>query len=424
MKLKRGDDMKKIGNRFITILRYLCLLIVIASGLIAIVGSGGGGDNMIPPFTVENGIAVGDLNGDGNLDIALATTFIAGPPPHQGYVYIYPQDDLNPGIFFSPSRYTVGSDPWEIEIADVDNDGMNDIVVANTNSDNISVLFQDISQPGIFTKATNYACGKSPYSAVIGDLNGDGMPDIVTTSSTDKDRSVSIFFQDPDTPRSFPQTINLSTGHSASSVAIGDLNQDGLVDIAVDGSNSVFVFFQNSLLPGEFLPAVSFATGESSVMVAIHDLNGDGFNDLAVANAGSSYDGTNASVSVLLQDIDQPGSFLPSVNYSTANGARKVIIEDLNDDNNPDLAVATVVYQHQGPGAVSVLLQNTDSPGTFFAASNYYAGFTPDFIDGGDLNGDGKTDIAIGEGPCILFQDPSKPGTFLTLSIVGDFFDD
>ncbi|MCW9065542.1 MAG: VCBS repeat-containing protein [Ignavibacteriaceae bacterium] len=412
--------MKKVRHVFINSFRYFCLIVVIALGLIAIVGSGG---YEILPFTVEDGIAVGDLNGDGNSDLVLASTYIEGPPPHPGNVYVYLQDSLNPGTFLIPSKYSVGSDPWEIEIADVDKDGMNDIVVANTNSNNVSVLFQDSYRPGIFVKATNYACGKSPYSAVIGDLNGDNMPDIVTTSASDKDRSVSILFQDPDNPRSFPQTINLSTGPGASSVAVGDLNQDGLVDIAVDGSSSVFVLFQNSLLPGEFLPAVSFPTGERSVMVAIHDLNGDGFNDLAVANAGSSYDGTNASVSVLLQDIDLPGSFLPSVNYSTANGARKVIIEDLNGDNSPDLAVATVVYQHQGPGAVSVLLQNTNLPGTFFAASHYYAGFTPDFIAGGDLDGDEKNDIAVGEGPCILFQDPDKPGTFLPLSIVGDFFD-
>ena len=387
-------------------------------------GGGGGGDDIIPSFTLEDGVALDDLNGDGNLDIVLATTFIAGPPPHQGNVYIYLQDNLNPGTFFKPSKYTVGSDPWEIGIADVDNDGMNDIVVANTNSDNISVLFQDPFLPGIFTKATNYACGKSPHSAVIGDLNGDDMPDIVTTSSGDKNRSVSILFQDPDSPRSFPQIINISTGSGASSVAIGDLNQDGFIDIAVDGSNNVFVIFQNSFLPGEFLPAVSFATGETSVMVAIHDLNGDGFNDLVVANAGSSYDGTNASVSVLLQNPELPGSFLSAVNYSTANGARKVIIEDFNEDNSPDLAVASVVYQHQGPGGVSVLLQNTNLPGTFFAASHYYAGFTPNFIAGGDLDGDEKNDIAVNEGPCVLFQDPDKPGKFLPLSIVGDFFDD
>lgn len=416
--------MKKVRHEFINSFRYFCLIVVIALGLIAIVGSGGGEGDIIPPFTSEDGIAVGDLNGDGNSDLVLATTYLAGPPPHQGYVYIYLQDNLNPGSFFSPSRYTVGSDPWEIKIADVDNDGMNDIVVANHDSNNVSVLFQDPYRPGIFIKATNYACGKSPYSAVIGDLNGDNMPDIVTTSASDKDRSVSILFQDPDTPRSFSQLINMSTGSGASSVAIGDLNQDGFIDIAVDGSNTVFVIFQNSLLPGEFLPAVSFATGERSVMVTIHDLNGDGFNDLAVANAGSSYDGTNASVSVLLQDPDLPGNFLSAVNYSTADGARKVIIEDLNEDNSPDLAVATVVYQHQGPGAVSVLLQNTNLPGTFFAASHYYAGFTPNFIAGGDLDGDGKNDIAVNEGPSILFQDPDKPGTFLPLSIVGDFFDD
>ena len=97
-------------------------------------------------------------------------------------------------------------------------------------------------------------------------------------------------------------------------------------------------------------------------------------------------------------------------------------INDLNEDNRPDLALGTVVYQRQNPGAVSVLLQNASLPGTFFAASNYYAGFTPNFIATGDLNEDGKIDIAICEGPSILFQDPESAGTFLPLTIVGDLF--
>ena len=104
---------------------------------------------------------------------------------------------------------------------------------------------------------------------------------------------------------------------------------------------------------------------------------------------------------------------------STASRPHKVIIEDLNGDTYLDLDLTNWILPS---GVVSVLLQDSSSPGTFFSAGSYFAGFQPLFIAANDLNGDGLSDIAVSEGPSILFQDPNTPGTFLSIYIIGDFF--
>lgn len=412
--------------RPLTCLRWILLAGVLISGLATIIGTGGGGGGGgIDSFTLENDIAGADLNGDGRLDLALAATYIADEPPHPGYVYIYHQDPQKAGIFFPASRYGVGNDPWGTAIADINGDGSHDVVTANTRSDSISILFQDPLSPGTFIPAVSLSCGQSPYGVAAGLLNGDDRPDIVTANN-DRRASVSILLQNPvpDPVGGFLPARYYSTGEAAESVAIGDLNGDGLMDIAVDGAATVFVMFQNRLSPGEFLPPVSLAAGERPCWVTICDLDGDGFNDLSVANAGSSESGANASVSVLIQDRDDPGAFVLESNYETPDGARKLVAEDLNSDGRPDLAVAAVSYQSDSPGSVSALFQDADSPGRFMPAENNYAGFTPNFITIGDFNQDGEADIATNEGPSILFQDPNNAGVFLPVAIIGDFFDD
>jgi hypothetical protein len=381
----------------------------------------GGGSDIIPPFTVDEVVAAGDLNKDGFTDIVLKTTYIDGPPPHPGKVYIYLQDNLDPGNFLPSISFSVGADPWGIKVADLNGDDLPDIVTANVNSDNISILLQDATQSINFLEAKNLSCGQNPYAVSIGHLNDDNKIDIAV-ANYNKENSVSIFFQDPNSTGDFLPAFNFSTGHDAQSIAIGDLNQDGLMDIAVDGSDSVYIILQNELIPGEFMPPISIDAGERAAWVEIGDLNNDGFNDLVVANAGSSSSGANASVSVLIQNPDEPGNFWGPTNYPTADGARDVVIEDMDGDNKTDLVVGTVSFQSQRPGAVSVLLQSPSSPGTFLQSVNYYAGFTPNFVDVADLDNDGRVDIAVNEGPSILFQDPNSAGLFLPVTIIGEFW--
>jgi len=371
-------------------------------------GGGGGGSDIITPFTINNAIATGDLNGDGEFDLALVTTYIAGPPPHPGHVAVYLQDPANPGTFFSAVNYTVGSDPWHIAIADLNSDGKLDIVVANTNSNDVSVLLHDTTYSDSFRAAINYTSGSYTNFVAIGDLNGDGRPDIAAAIN----EGVCILFQHPVNTGAFLPAIRLSLPSGTSSVAIGDLNRDGRPDLVATTSDNIYVFTQDPTLPGIFLSAATYAAGPRASSVVIHDIDSDGLADMVVVNAGDSSSGGNSRISIYFQDQGNPGQFHDATNYPSANGSRSVAVSDFNGDGRPDLAVAAVVYSSQSPGVVQVFIQDSASPGKFLLPQSYGAGYTPQSIASRDLNGDGKLDLVSNDGPMILIQKPAQPGKF------------
>lgn len=382
---------------------FFCFIILTACG-----GGGGEGGGIIPPYTVNDAVTLGDINGDGVSDLALVTTYVSGPPPHPGHVAIYLQDPAHPGIFFSPVNYNVGSDPWHIALADLNSDGRLDLIVANTSSNDISVLLHDPASPGSYLPAVNYACGTYTNYVAVGDLNGDGRPDIAAAMTG----GVCILFQDPAHLGSYLPAIHLTTPSGTSSVALGDLNGDGMSDLVATSSDNMFVFFQDPISLGTFLPAITYVAGPRTSSVVIRDIDGDGLPDIVTVNAGDSSSGANSSISIRLQNPVSHGNFLAATNYPSANGSRTVAVGDLNGDGRPDLAVAAVVYSSQSSGVVEVFLQNAGSPGSFLAPQSYRAGYTPQSIAIGDLNGDGRPDLASNDGPIVLLQNPSLPGIF------------
>ncbi len=211
----------------------------------------------------------------------------------------------------------------------------------------------------------------------IGDVNGDGKPDMAVANSVSstENYSVSVLLGNGD--GTFGSAVNFATGSYPVSVAIGDVNGDGKPDLVVANNfgNSVSVLL--GVGNGTFGAAATFAVGSSPRSVAIRDVNGDGKPDLVVANFGGN-------VSVLLGT--GTGSFGAATNFATGTQSESVAIGDVNGDGKPDLVVANA-----GSGNVSVLLGNGD--GTFGAATNFTAGTAPASVAIGDVNGDGKLDI-------------------------------
>src|SRR6185295_16303828 len=159
----------------------------------------------------------------------------------------------------------------------------------------ISILFQNSSSPGTFLAAQNHGVGAHPDGVAIGDLNGDGHLDIAVADS-----GLSVLFQDAGVPGTFFPPIRL--GVPCSSVGIGDLNGDGRADLVATATNAghVTIFLQSPAGPGTFLPPQTVATGFQPINVAIADLNADGRLDLAIANLGTPDNSATASLSVLL----------------------------------------------------------------------------------------------------------------------------
>jgi len=389
-------------------------------------GGGGSGGETIPPFDSYSSVAVADLNGDGLLDVVAVYTHISGPPPHPGFVAVYLQNGANPGHFLPASTYSVGNDPVSLAVADLDGDGRPDIAIANAilsangaGNSTVSVLLQDATHPGHYLSAVNYATGSDPVFVAIGDVNGDGKPDLAVADST----GISVLLQDS-AGKFLPKTT-VATGGPCSSVAIVDLDGDGAPDLLATDAVSVLVLLQNPGDGSSFQAPVRYAAGQQPLYAVAGDLNGDGKPDIAVANIGTPSDLTKASVSVLLQDATHPGAFLPGVNYATQADSTAVAIADLDGDGWPDLAVANSGTLagvcppdcNSANTGVSVLLQDGTAAGHFGAAVNYAATGT-DFVTGvavGDVNGDGKRDLIVLQagGVFIRLQDPLHPGQFL-----------
>jgi hypothetical protein len=375
------------------------------------------GDNndIIPPFNIHEGIGIADLNNDTLPDIAVTYRYISSAPPHPGYVAIYLQDASTPGSFLTPTIYSVQNDPWALKLADLNADMAPDVIVVNTESNSVSVLFQQTGNPGVFEQARHFQTTIKPSGLTIYDIDADNRMDIAIGGyggSSAPQNGAAILLQDAAVEKSFLTAVVVNTGGIAESISAADINNDGAVDLVVDSDSDIKLILQDPLNPMTFDPPDSLTAGVRPTYVQLADFDLDTHIDILVANAGNNTDGSGASISFLRQNPVVSGEFLSAVQFDTANGARTFALYDLNADNYPDLSVATVSFQTQTAGRVSVLLQDASSPGTILSRADYAAGFTPYFIDAGDLNDDGHPDLAVTDEPVILFQDALQTGTF------------
>jgi hypothetical protein len=362
----------------------------------------------IAPFNLSFGVTIADLNGDGYPDIAAAVTTVT-TGPHPGWVFAIMQNPQAPGTFLTRVRYRTIDSPLAIAAGDLDGDGNVDLVVAAGDFGNIAVLMQDQSNPGIFLPQTRIHVGGYPTGLAIGDLNGDGKPDLAVAAGGG---GVKILFNDPSNPGTFMPPVTIQPRGGSAGVTIADLDGDGLPDLVSVG-RMLSVFMQDPAHPGNFLPALEYKVGAYPASVKAADLNGDGLPDLVVGNS--------SSISVLLQDPLNRGRFLPKTNYATGANTSGVDAADLDGDGRTDMVAANngTLSTH---GSVSVLLQRNPAPKKLVFGKKNYAGKSGPFaVAIGDLNGDGKPDIAVADGGAatVLFQRPDLPGRFFPPVTVG-----
>lgn len=391
-------------------------------------GCGGG-----PPVTVNtpNSVALADINGDGVLDLAVATTADTGAFNNAGFANVILGSPSPAGTFDSGVQYsTTGFNPSGVVAADLMNSGNIDLVVSNFGSGSIS-FFMHGATKGTFQPGVNIMTGGQPNQVVAGDLTASGMSLDLALADNSPSGNAIVLIHDPANPGQFQAPLMLATSNFTPSVAIGSIGNGKVAVVAatydMNGNNgAIYVFVETSTSPVTFAAPVTFPAGAQPQAVRIADVNGDGLPDLVVANFGPGTDGTGMSgVSVLLQDAAHPGSFLAPVSYATPQGAVDVAVGVLTTNATllstpPDLVVATL-----GPfptGAISVLLHNPASPGTFQTATSY-AGFgQPLSVAIGDLNGDTFADIAVADGTSatVMLNTAATPGTFANPVQVGN----
>jgi FG-GAP-like repeat/FG-GAP repeat len=366
------------------------------------------------PSEVSFGLVAGNFNNNGHTSVVATSDVLYNPQVSPDNLKIYLSTGA--GTFAAPSLTPDGNDPLYLASADLNGDNLPDIVSASYSNGALAVFFNSTQNPGTFSTPLILSSPGASQVA-IGDLNGDGLPDLVSA-----DFNVSLFIQT--SPGAFATPISLYPG-GANWVAVGDLNGDGAQDVALTDAVGVKVLLHTGAVSATTFAApvtVFTQTVNADVIganvIAIADVNGDGFNDLVITDPGPT-GGAAPTVSVLLQDATHPGQFLPAVSYPTAPGslAQSIVVTDINGDGHPDIVIG-------GTNAVSVLLQNASSPGTFMAAANY-AVMNSNQIAIADVNGDGHLDIIVATGlahtiingvitntPGVLLQNAASPGTF------------
>ncbi|MEG4141096.1 FG-GAP-like repeat-containing protein, partial [Microcoleus sp. Pol7_B1] len=336
-------------------------------------------------------VSIGDFNGDGKPDLAVAnyvnnTTSILLNTTTTG---------ATTPTFATKVDFTTGSSPKSVSIGDINGDGKPDLAVANSGGTSIllNTTATGATTPTFATKV-DFTTGGSPYSVSIGDFNGDGKPDLAVASSNSYTTAILLNTTPTGaTTPTFATRVDFTTGSGSRSVSIGDFNGDGKPDLAVANyfSNTTSILL-NTTTTGATTPTfatkVDFTTGNAPNSVSIGDFNGDGKPDLAVAN---SY-----STSILLNTTPTGATtptFATKVDFTTGGGPNSVSIGDFNGDGKPDLAVAVVFSK-----TTSILL-NTTATGattpTFATNVDFTTGTYPRSVSIGDINGDGKPDLAV-----------------------------
>ena len=320
----------------------------------------------------ENAIAVGDLNGDGKLDIVLQDA------ANEGLCVMLGNGD---GSFQLCVEVALGQLAQAVTIGDFNGDGKMDLAVADFTTSGatygagaVSILMGN--GDGTFQSPILYPAGNSAGSIAIGDFNGDGKADVAVTSYIDN--VVNIFLGNGD--GTFRGPVSYATGSYPNSVAVSDFNGDGVPDLVVadDFAGAVSILLGNG--DGSFRPRTDVAAGVAEPWFAVaEDLNGDGKVDLVITG--------NPTASVLLGNGD--GTFQAPVNYDSGTGnttSLTVAVCDFNGDGKPDLVFSSGHAQD-----VTLLYGNGD--GTFQEPQHEIV--QGDTVVAGDFNGDGKADVAV-----------------------------
>ena len=368
-------------------------------------------------YSCPNSIVIGHLNSDNLLDIAVAN-----------------YGTKNVGVFLNTRNDTYAkqrtyplenASPYFIAINDINIDGQFDLVVTNRGTNNIGILLGYGN--GSFSRPINLVTGSvSSISMVIADLNKDGFPDVVVISNDTS--SVNVFFGKKEgfgtetiystvnKARSIANdAINDKTGlneidvsskdrrersrrafgsnelcqiggngglsDGSYTVAVGDFNGDGYLDLVVDTFTSLRFFLGHN--DGTFTYGTIYSLDHGVNYFMVADLNSDGLLDVVV----SYYDVNGMFVEILFGNGN--GSFAGQVTHRTGDTLGHIAVGDFNNDKRSDVVVVDSL------GDIFTLL-GTDN-GSFINQMTYSTGASPQSIAVGDFNNDTRLDIVVGD---------------------------
>ena len=386
-------------------------------GFMGIATMFGNGDGSFQPavFTLSSAsteafssaVVIADFNGDGIPDVAELL-----PEGPESYIVIF--TGLGSGSFSAGVPITVATTiAFAIAVADLNSDGRPDLVIDGRSA--IDVLLGNgdgTFQSQIVTESTPYE-GDAEGAIAIGDLNGDGIPDVALSSQA---FSFDLLYPGKgDGTFGSPSEINLPGGFLG--LAIADLNGDGIPDLVNDYVEVAFGKGGGKFKAPVYYPVDGdgITIGDGAISVA--DLRNNGRMDVVA---------TAQDVSILLND--GKGILQDGVKTTTPAGINCAATGDFNGDGIPDLALSN--------GAAIEIYLGTGKAAAPFKAGAIYAVENSGCPVAGDLNGDGILDLFVssgyflsagsvigflGNGDGTFQQGPSSPVASVQFFVLGDF---
>ncbi len=332
------------------------------------------------------GLDVGDLDRDGLVDV------VTGNFSGKSFSVFRNTSSGSGNVNFSTkSDIVLGAQANDVKLADFDGDGLLDLVAVT--EDAMGTPFLEISRNITstvgsinFTSPTIITHDGYNYVVEAADFNGDGKIDIAVL---DSDHAVVSFYENSSTSGAinFKDDVDFPIGTDPYDLTVGDMNSDGLLDvISLDGSTNTISVLENTTTGGNisFAAKVDFAVNPStsSYWLSIGDLNGDDLPEVVVQNGGSVSifrNETNTSLALAAPD---------EITVTIANGP--ITLDDFNGDGKPDLLLNGQINQ-------VVLLKNTSSGANITFASDVKFGTSsnqyPTTFLSTDLDADGETDL-------------------------------
>ncbi len=367
--------------------------------------------DIIPTGSWPEAVAMGDFNSDGRNDVVVVTSEYADPQ-NDTRIHVFLQNalgGLDPAVKYRTAS-AWGSEPITLDTGDLNGDGRTDIAVGICGT-GVQVFLQNAA--GEFDPPVMYP---TIYSCVIkvADLNNDGRADIagIVEDIRGDDNVLAVFYQDASGSLGRRPVEHKLPSRLYGNLSAGDVNNDGLTDIVVM-SGATFIYDQIMVLhqspSGGFQTPRYYTIGDYLAYNAIGDLNGDGLNDIAFSYGWNS----SPFIGVLPQNTD--GSLAPFLTYPSLDNPEPLVTADMDLDGRMDAVVI-----HGGFQELGIFLQDQNGAllPELFDVLPYASHYRPQGLSAGDIDGDGANDVAIADynHGLVIYYHTTAPGPDISIS--------